>query len=188
MPVEMARSRRASPRAEPAAPVSPHATRKRAADLAKTPEGMVSGSLESEKAKVQRLLAHAQALEAREEAPFDPVAAGLLVPDVVVRPDKPGPNGRKRLTAMHGSVTMQAIGEEAELRERETQERAAAVQAKKLQAAGRKEEEAAEAARERDAKFALCEVTCVCGVIPCPWVGWKRCPVCGPKKGLCNYM
>ena len=172
-----------SPTTAPTA--SPLATRKRAADLAKTPEGMVSGSLESEKAKVQRLLAHAQALEAREEAQFDPVAAGLLVPDVVVRPDKPGPNGRKRLTAMHGSVTMQAVGDEAELREREAQEQAEAVLARKQQAADRKEA-GVHAARERDEKFALCEVTCVCGVVPCLWVGWKRCLVCGPKKGLCK--
>jgi hypothetical protein len=73
-----------------------------------TPKAL--GSLESEKAKVQRLLAHAQELEAMVEAPFDPAAAGLLVPDVVERPDKAGPAGRKRLTAMHGSVTMHAGG------------------------------------------------------------------------------
>ena len=81
-----------------AAPPSPSTTRKRAADLAKTPDGMVSGSLESEKAKVQRLLKHAQELEAMVEAPFDPTAAGLLVPDVVTRPDKPTGRGRKRLS------------------------------------------------------------------------------------------
>ena len=97
----------ATPGAEPA---SPRVTRKRAADLAMTPEGMVSGSLESERAKVQRLLGHAQELEAMVEAPFDPTAAGLIVPDVVTRPDKEVPGGgRKRLTAMHGSVTMQGL-------------------------------------------------------------------------------
>eukprot|EP00966_Prymnesium_polylepis_P282201 6520906-Prymnesium_polylepis.1 len=77
-------------------------------ELPATPKAL--GSLESEKAKVQRLLAHAQELEAMVEAPFDPAAAGLLVPDVVERPDKAGPAGRKRLTAMHGSVTMHAGG------------------------------------------------------------------------------
>jgi hypothetical protein len=91
----------------------------------------------------------------------------------------------KRLTAMHGSVTMQAVGDEAELREREAQEQAEAVLARKQQAADRKEA-GVHAARERDEKFALCEVTCVCGVVPCLWVGWKRCLVCGPKKGLCK--
>ena len=166
-------------------PASPHATRKRAADLALTPQGMESGSLQSEKAKVKRLLEHALELEAIVEAPFDPLAAGLLVPDVVVRPDKAGPAGRKRLTALHGSVTMRGVGEEAEMREREAKEQAAAVQAKKEQSAERKEAEAA-AAVERAEQFALCEIICACGVVPCPWVGWKRCPVCGPKKGLCK--
>ena len=150
----------ATPGVEPA---SPRVTRKRAADLAMTPEGMVSGSLESERAKVQRLLGHAQELEAMVDAPFDPTAAGILVPDVVTRPDKEGGGGaRKRLTAMHGSVTMQGVGEEAEQREREATEQAAAAKAKKLQAAEKKEVAAA-AILERDAEFALCEVACACG-------------------------
>ena len=176
----------ATPGAEPA---SPHVARKRAADLAMTPEGMVSGSLESEKATVQRLLGHAQELEAMVDAPFDPTAAGILVPDVVTRPDKEGGGGaRKRLTAMHGSVTMQGVGEEAEQREREATEQAAAAKAKKLQAAEKKEAEAA-AASERDAAFARCELACVCMVdmvTPCPYAKWKRCPECGPKNGLCK--
>ena len=101
-------------------PTSLHATRKRSVDLALTPQGIVSGSLESEKAKVQCLVAYAQELEAATEAAaeahrqelearFDPMAAGLLVPDVVVWPDKAGPNGRKRLTAMHGSVAVRGV-------------------------------------------------------------------------------
>ena len=172
-----------TPGAEPA---SPHVARKRAADLAMTPEGMVSGSLESERAKVQRLLGHAQELEAMVDAPFDPTAAGVLVPDVVTRPDKEGGGGgRKRLTAMHGSVTMQGVGDEAEQRERVATEQAAAAKAKKLQAAEKKEAEAA-AASERDAAFARCELACVCMVTPCPYAKWKRCPACGPKNGLCK--
>eukprot|EP00966_Prymnesium_polylepis_P296448 6848618-Prymnesium_polylepis.1 len=151
-----------------------------------TLEGVVSGSWESEKAKVQRLLEHAQELEAMVEAEWDPTAAGVLVPDVVQRPDKEGPvGGRKRLTAMHGSVTMQGVGEEAEQREREATEQATAAQAKKLQAAEKKEAAAAEAA-ERGAAFALCEVACACGVTPCPYGKCKRCPVCGPKNGFCK--
>ena len=135
---------------------------------------------------MQRLLELAQELEAIVEAPFDPTAAGVLVPDVVARPDKEGGGGgRKRLTAMHGSVTMQGVGEEAEQREREATEQAAAVKAKKLQTAEKKEAEAA-AASERDAAFARCELACVCMVTPCPYAKWKRCPACGPKSGLCK--
>ena len=165
-------------------PASPR-VRKRTADLALTPQGMVSGSLESEKAKVQRLLEHGQALEALLDAPFDPTEAGLLVPDVVTRPNKEGPAGRKRLTAMHGSVTMQAVGEVAEQREREATEQAASAKAKKQMAAEKKEAEK-DADVKREAAFAVCESVCACGVTPCPWIGWKRCPECGPKKGLCK--
>lgn len=169
-----------------AAQASPLATRKRAADVAKTPEGMVSGSLESQKAKVQRLMEYAQELEVERDARFNPTTAGVLLPDVVTRPDKEGPNaGRKRLTSMHGSVTMQAVGDEAEQREREAKEQVAAAQEKKRLSAEKQAAAAAEAV-QREAAFALCEVVCVCGATPCPWVGWKRCPVCGPKKGLCK--
>ena len=31
-----------------------------------------------------------------------------------------------------------------------------------------------------------CKAGCTCGLVPCPWAGWKRCPACGPKKGLCK--
>lgn len=103
----------------PAAPPSdsPRVTRKRAVDLARTPEGMASGCLEAERAKVQLLLAYAKELEAERDMPFDQTAAGVLVPTAVTRPDKPGGRGgRKRLHDMHGSVTMQDVAGEAERR------------------------------------------------------------------------
>lgn len=179
-----------SPAAAPAGaptPASPHVTRKRAADLAKTPEGMVSGSLESEKGKVQRLLAHAQQVEAELDAPFDPTAAGVLVPDVVTRPDKqvPARGGRKRLSDLHGSVTMRNVGGEAEKRRLEDEAKAAAVQEKKRLAIENKEK-AQKEKEDNDFYFSLCENGCMCAVVPCPWAGWKRCPKCGPKKGLCK--
>ena len=140
----------------------------------------------SEKAKVQRLLEHAQELEAIVEAPFDPTGAGHLIPDVITRPDKEGGGGgRKRLTAMFGSVTMQGVGEEADQREKEAKEQAAAAAAKKEQAT-QKKEAAAAAASERDAAFVRCEIACACEVTPCPYAKWKRCPACGPKNGLCK--
>lgn len=36
------------------------------------------------------------------------------------------------------------------------------------------------------AAFARCEVACVCGMVPCPYAKWKRCPACGPNNGLCK--
>ena len=168
-----------------AAASSPRATRKRAADLAMTPDGMVSGSLESEKAKVQRLLAHAQQLEAEAEAPFDPAAAGHLIPEVVTRPDKPTRNGRKRFAALHGSATMQQLGDVAEQRREEDEAAVEATREKKRQTLEKKEAEKL-AHEQRVAAFELCEAECVCGVVPCPWAGWKRCPTCGPKSSLCK--
>jgi hypothetical protein len=44
----------------------------------------------------------------------------------------------------------------------------------------------AQGKEERAAAFARCEAACSCGVVPCPWASWKRCPTCGPKKGLCK--
>ena len=45
-----------------------------------------------------------------------------------------------------------------------------------------------ERARARAAALSMCEFACNCGVIPCPWSGWKRCPnKCGRKRaGLCK--
>lgn len=95
-------SPRASPRADRAA------KRKRAADLAKTPDGFVSGTIEAERAKVKALRAALEEREAQDDAPFDPVTAGILVPAAVARPDKPQGKaaGKRRLSDLHGSVTM----------------------------------------------------------------------------------
>jgi hypothetical protein len=143
--------------------------------------------VESEKAKVQRLLAHAQELEAIVDAPFDQKAAGVLVPTAVTRPDKAGAGrtGRKRLSDLHGSVTMRNVGGEAEERRLEDEAEEERKKQKKAMAAEKKEAAEKEAA-ENAAGFARCEAACVCGVVPCPWAGWKRCPMCGPKKGLCK--
>ena len=159
---------------------------KRAVDLAKTPEGVVSGSIESLRAQRDALLAHAQALEAARDAPFNPTTAGMLVPDVVTRPDKDKTGGRKRLSDMHGSVTMRNVGGEAQKRRLEAEAAEEEKKEKKRQALEKKDTQQKEA-EERAAAFARCEAVCKCGVIPCPWLGFKRCPTCqGIKKGLCK--
>ena len=152
----------------PGAAGSPHATRKRAADLAKTPDGMVSGSLESERAKVQRLLAHAEELEAELDMPFNPTTGGVLVPTAVTRPDKAAARrGRKRLSDLHGSVTMRDVGGEAEKRRLEDEAKEEAAKEKKRQAAEKKEE-ASRTAALAISGFERCEHGCACGVVPCP--------------------
>ena len=61
----------------------------------------------------------------------------------------------------------------------------AAAAEKKRQAVEKKK--AAELEAEATAAaFARCEVVCACGIIPCPYAKWKRCPMCGPKNGLCK--
>eukprot|EP00966_Prymnesium_polylepis_P111745 2585064-Prymnesium_polylepis.1 len=147
---------------------------------------MVSGSVESEQSKVKALLEYAQELEAERDLPFDPKAAGILVPTVVARPAKEQRGaGRMRLSNLHGSVTMRDVGGEAEKRRLEDKAAAdAAQEAKRLRE--EKKEAAEREASERAAAFARCEHACVCGVIPCPYTKWKRCPTCGPKNGLCK--
>ena len=136
---------------------TPGAKRKRsAAELAKTPEGMVSGSVESEQSKVKALLEYAQELEAERDLPFDPKAAGILVPTVVARPAKEQRGaGRMRLSNLHGSVTMRDVGGEAEKRRLEDKAAAdAAQEAKRLRE--EKKEAAEREASERAAAFARC--------------------------------
>ena len=163
------------------------AKRKRAAELAKTPDGMASGSLQAERAKVKALRAALEEREAEDDAPFDPVAAGLLMPDAVTRPDKPQGKaaGKRRLSDLHGSVTMRDVAGEARRRREEAEAAEEKKQEKKRRQEEKKEVEKREA-DEREAAFARCERGCVCGVMPCPWLGWKRCPTCGPKRGLCR--
>ena len=148
--------------------------------------GMESGSLESERAKVKALLTYSEELETEHDARFCPEAAGLLVPDCVTRPDKPGKNPeRKRMSQLHGSTTMRNLAVEAKKRRVEYEEKAQTTAANKQQRAEKKEEKAAAAAEEA-AGFAYCEARCKCKKNPCPYALWKRCPECGPKKGECR--
>ena len=80
---------------------------------------------------------------------------------------------------------MRNLGGEAEKRRLEDEAKEEAAKEKKRMALEKKDAEQKEA-EERVAAFARCEAVCVCGVVPCPFAGWKRCPMCGPKKGLCK--
>ena len=134
-----------------------------------------------------RLLEHAQALEAERDAPFNPAAAGVLVPTAVTRSDKPmgSRTGRKRLTELHGLVTMRDVGGVATTRRLE-EEAVATAAAEKKRLAHQKKEAAAAAAVADVAAFERCEHGCACSVVPCPYAKWKRCPACGLKSSLCK--
>ena len=68
------------------------------------------------------------------------------MPTAVTRPDKPGGAGRKRLSDLHGSVTMRDVGGEAEKRRLEDEAQQKAVQERKRVAAEKKDEAARAAA------------------------------------------
>ena len=149
-------------------PASPVVTR-RAAQLAKTPPGLQSGTVEAERAKAKALLEYATELEEQLEQPFDAKRAGVLVPThaTIVRR---APRTKSRLSDKHGSMTMQDVKGDKNKRKAQDGEKAAAAAGKRQRAADAK----AEVARDkeaRDAAFAICEVECACGMIPCPWVG-----------------
>ena len=61
---------------------------------------------------MKALRKYAEELEAERDAPFDPKAAGILVPTAVERPEGRRGAGRKRLSDLHGSVTMREWEEE----------------------------------------------------------------------------
>ena len=156
-------------------------------ELAVTPEGMVSGSAEALSAKVDALLARAQELEKQSEEPFDPKEAGLLVPKKMGPPGKTKRGKRSRLSAKSGSMTLQDVkGAAAERRAEDTAREDKAKEKKQ-----KIEEKKAAAASEKEANiaaFEVCEEECACAVVPCPWAKWKRCPQCGPKKGVCKVQ
>ena len=117
-------------------------------------------------------------------ARYDPSKAGLLVPDVVVQPERAA-NKRQRLSDRSGSMTMQQIKEvrrERDAQEKEEADRIAAGKAERE----RKKAVKMTAAMEAQQGFEACEVVCVCGIVPCPYAKWKRCPQCGPKSGVCK--
>ena len=80
---------------------------------------------------------------------------------------------------------MQNVGGEAEKRRLEDEAKEQAAREKKRLAVEKKEAAASAAAAEVVA-FERCEHGCVCGVVPCPYGKWKRCPMCGPKSSMCK--
>ena len=171
-----------------AASTSPRCSpRKRVADVLKTPPGVRSGTKAASDAKLAALTKLALQQEEQLDMPFDPTAAGVLVPDVVTRPDKDPSKQRKRrrLSDLHGSISIRGLGDECESRRLEDEAEVETVKARK-EASAEKKAAAERETAERAAAFARCEVACACGVEPCPWEKWKRCPSCGPKLGLCK--
>lgn len=167
-------------------PTSPPAQtfRKRSIDdLTATPEGIESGSAASLEHKLKKLKEYTKQLEEEVEKPYDAVRGGLLVPEKVAPPERR--TTKSRLSDMSGSVTMRDILNEKERRKAEEE---AAEQA----ATARREENAKKKALADEQKQAMlaaferCEFQCNCGLVPCPYAKWKRCPQCGPKNHACR--
>ena len=86
---------------------------------------------------------------------------------------------------MAGSMTMQDVRGEKDRRNTEEEAERARIEANKVEREAKKAAAAA-AELEMHAKFEACEHMCACGIVPCPFAKWVRCPQCGPKKGVCR--
>ena len=171
--------------------VSPGRGQRSAATVGSTPPGVDRHSAGAWKAKFEQMRKHAEELEKHAEelesklaAQFNPLTTGLLEPDVVVKAPVRSKT-RSKLSDMHGSFSMQDVSGEKQKRIAEDAS-ATAEAAAKRQKAAEKKDESARARAEVVAGFEGCELACVCPSQPCVWSGWKRCPACGPKKGVCK--
>ena len=52
--------------------------------------------------------------------------------------------------------------------------------------AAKKKDDAAASKAQQLAAFVACEFKCMCGLTPCPYAKWYRCPACGPKSAKCR--
>lgn len=126
-----------------------------------------------------------EALKMRDAAPFDAVAAGLLVPKVATV--KKRERDRTRIDESEGG--------DSHLRDLAVKARTKQV-AKETHAtevAGRRDErekKRAELAAEREAQveaYTKCHPKCKCRGKPCPMADMHHCTVCGDvKKGACR--
>jgi hypothetical protein len=162
---------------------------------AKTPPGLRGGSLLAEQAKVRELLAAGLNLAGRLEREYDPVKGDQLfmVPafpaanpsdDAAVSVAAAG-RARSRLSSSSGSFTLQGLLVDKRGRDAEAEAKVDRVKRKKEEREDRARERLAEA-EELEFEFALCEESCGCEIVPCPMAKWKRCPACGPKRGVCK--
>ena len=126
-----------------------------------------------------------ETLKARDVAPLDPVATGLLVPKVV------GAKKRER----NKTRIDESEGGDSHLRNLATKARAKQV-GKAIKAAEVSDRKAARVekqaqitesrAAQLDA-FMRCTPMCLCGLVPCPMAEMYHCTVCGDiKKSVCR--
>ena len=153
--------------------------------MGSTPPGAGRHTAGAWKAKFEQMKEYAEELEKKAAAQFSPLETGMLEPDVVTRQAPVRAKTKSKLSDMHGSFTMQDVSGEKQKRVAEDKS-AAEEAASKRQRVTEKKDETARVRAETVAGFEACEHACVCPSQPCVWVGWKRCPACGPKKGTCR--
>jgi hypothetical protein len=152
-------------------------------DAAATPPGMVSGTPEALQAQLQRVTELAEYLQEKVKAGYDPVAAGLLQPERIKPPERRGTHSR--LSDKPGSFTLRNMAGDKREREEDAERHRAEVEQRKQAMASRMQQQRA-AAAEQLQLFEACESACVCGIDPCPFLRWRRCPQCGPKPSVCK--
>ena len=156
-----------------------------AATVAPTPPGMRRDTAGAWQAKFEAMREYAEELEAKAAERFSPLDAGILVPDVVTKVAPLRARTKSRLSDKHGSLTMQEVSADKDERDADAAVAADEAAAKRLKSAEKKDD-AARARADVVAGFEACQHACVCPSQPCAWSGWKLCPACGPKKGLCK--
>lgn len=147
-----------------------------------TPPDVRSGTLAAEKAKNAQMKTY---IEQNTHAPFDPVAAGLLVPKVK-EPTKRARDKTRIDESEGGDAWLRGLALTARAKQ-------LTKTAKVLQVAANKEASAAKKAQEQQeydkkkAAFLRCQPACVCGVRPCPQAKLHLCEICGDiKSNVCR--
>ena len=118
-------------------------------------------------------------------APFDPVAAGIMVPKEAEA--KKRTRDKTRIEESEGGdATLRGLAVLARAKQDEKKQKADAVVARKEERALKKAELEASAAAQLEA-YNKCTPVCTCGLTPCPQAGLVLCTICKDiKKNVCR--
>ena len=120
-----------------------------------------------------------------EAAPFDPVAAGIMVPRSAEV--KKRTRDKSRIDESEGGdATLRGLAAKAREKQIAKEQAAAAIQQKKDEREAKRAQLELEA-EERRQLYLNCKPKCTCGLDPCPMAGLVLCGTCGDiKKNVCR--
>ena len=155
------------------------ASTKKVDEVVRTPDGMRRGSLAAMTAKFEAVAAHARALETVvSEGYVDPQTVPFLMAPKELDPAKKRDRSQADMSLYEGgSASLRNVRKTVDAKRAAIEEKAAAVEARKEERAG-KQSDAVAAAAQLIADFELCAQACACGQSPCPMEGMKACGSC----------